>query len=1037
MQNKFWDNIVSSKDGTEDAETPQNGVETDDGLSPSQWDDITSRIEASDDLPNVPTPSDIGGSEALEQATMSWQSKGVVTFPSAGFSANMNPAQGIAGSPSNKIYGWQYGSTNRFVYTIPSTFTNNAATATRESDTTWDDGIWGHSSTVDGNNLFAFSVSGSSYSIHVRRISNGSERWSNNGICVTPLPSQVAVLTSSTATSATMYAVDNESSPTKLLAYTLSITNESLTYNSADDITLASGAGTVSTNNTFLLTDGTYIWIAGINTGNARRVQGFAYNICDGCRVSARDFDYTDTVTLGKPVMNTSGDIFVFRSPATDVSEVTNTARVLEYTAPPAAPTWTTIPAQTAYKDEAFSLDVSSYVSGRPAPTISVSGNPSWLTLSGTTLSGTPTCTAAATTVTLTATNSAGTANRTFRLTVDERNWRSKGIVTFPSGSTDFKPHLLVLNGLSGSPANKIYSVESFGASSRNPFVFTVGAFSNNAATATRDSVAAWPNTIAASAGSVDGTHYYLPYQGSPQLEINSYLISTGASVRGADYPTPYPSTATVYVGNNIVYALDSTTSPTRLKYYTFPQSGDLIACSSNDIVLASGAGTTALTNPRLITDGTYIWLIGLSSANTITGWCYRMSTRARESSRDISYTDTSNLSWITMNSAGEVYAFRRANFADETANTARVLEYVTTTPTTVAPCWSTIPNLTTVAGSLFELDLSTYVSGTPTPTIAVKTMTTLPSWLTLSGTTISGTPTEAACPVRVDFTATNIAGSTDVDFTIEVIASTTAFELHGVRIRPLIDKVTCRTEATPVLLATFDDDVELDGGAGLETNAAAWLEQQGVILPDSQVTVRAREARTIEALNAPCSTRRFAYGATFTLRIAIRPSVSTAPTTSAFSVTGGTLTSITTVAVGRLYDLLVTFPSTGTGTTTLSALASAFDGVTSNIQLMECLYGQANLRTANFPTGVRPESTSVTFDIIAEPSLTATPQASAIRVSAGRVTRLCEISAGRLYRCTIALPSGTGTVTVTALHGGFTNVSANVVLGTISYRAV
>ena len=620
-------------------------------------------------------------------------------------------------------------------------------------------------------------------------------------------------------------------------------------------------------------------------------------------------------------------------------------------------------------------------------------------------------------------------------------SWQSKGVVTFPSGSTNFPTTLFFMNGLSGNAANKVWAWVN-GQSTR--YVYTVGAFSGGTATATRESDTTNSSGFDGQndSGEVDGTRVWLFYRNPGNLELIPYNKSTGARLFPSNHsPSPHPSGVATVTTNNRVIALDSTSSPTTLRVYTFsPGSGsDFVSNTSNDITLASGAGTQALTNPQIISDGTYVWLVGINPSNAmqVLGYAYNLSTRGRVSSRDISYTDNVNLARVFMQSNGDVYIIRRrGSNASSVTNTARVLEYVTPTPT-VAPCWATIPNLSAVVGSLFSLDLSDYVSGTPTPTIATASGRTLPTWLTLSGTTISGTPTEAACPVRVYFTATNSAGSTDVNFTIEVLSSTTALELYGVRITPLADRVTCSTEATPVYAVEFDDDVELAGGAGLETNVANWLRQAGIILPASQITVRARSARTIEALNAPCSTRRFARGVTYTLRIAIRPALNATPLTSAFSITGGTLTSVTEVGAGRLYDLLITFPSSGMGTTTLSALASAFAGISSNIQLLTCLYGLANLRTANFPTGIQPESTSVTFDIICEPDLTATPQASTISVSAGSVTSLCEIRGGSVYRCTIALPAGTGTSTVTALHGGFTNISANVVLGTISYRAV
>ena len=251
----------------------------------------------------------------------------------------------------------------------------------------------------------------------------------------------------------------------------------------------------------------------------------------------------------------------------------------------------------------------------------------------------------------------------------------------------------------------------------------------------------------------------------------------------------------------------------------------------------------------------------------------------------------------------------------------------------------------------------------------------------------------------------------------------------------PLVDEITEGGQQVAAFLVEFDEDVELPDGDPLAGNAAEWLDFYGLDVPDDWVTVRAVDRTVIEAVNAPCTTRRFARNATFTLRIRIRPRVSTAPRPSNFTATNATINTVTEVTAGFLYDLAITFPASGTGTSTIVAKNADFDGVSSDITLMTCLYGGSNLQTQNFPTGAVDAESQVTFGLRIEPSLTATPQPRAITLSAGTVNSICEVDGGRYYIVTLTMPSGTGTSTVTANAAGFTNISSNVTLGTISYR--
>ena len=870
------------------------------------WDDITSRIEASDDLPDVPTPSDIGGSEALEQSTVGWRSKGVVTFPSAGFSQYMNLAQGIAGSPTNILYGWHHNSTDRFDFTIGA-FSNNAATATRGSNTAWNETVWGETSAANGTYFLTFAIAGDAgnrqLDVYRHAFSDESRRGRRTTLC--PLPTGRGVLTSTTASSGTLYMV-NANCPTKLLAYTLNLDTLVATANTADDITLVSGAGTTELWEAQLLTDGTHIWYAGINSSNTQRAQGFAYNISTGARASARDFDYTDTVHLSRMAMNTSGDIFILRArTSADIGEVTNTARVLEYqdavapswctipnqtatqnqafsidvstyisgTPTPtvavtsgrnlpswlslcgttlsgtptssasaqtiyltasnsagsanttfsitvassaSAPRWCAIPAQTATQNQAFSLDVSTYLSGSPTPSVSVSGNPTWLTLSGTTLSGTPTATASAVTVTLSATNSAGTATRNFSLTVQAAavttgGWRSKGVVTWPLNE-QFRAgaHISTFNRatrfaqeLPTTPANKIYGwvldpEHPPNTFSRDRFEYSISAFTDGAATGTLESHtchSSWVSGYGAQTGTVDASRFY-----SFRTDGTTYYFRVanldGSAIRSRGHEgsftlSPNPSGIATAVSGTRAYVLDSECTPTKLLAYTMNimttggHSHTLCADTTNDITLASGAGTQSLVNRVLMTDGTYIWIAGrhATTKTRVLAYCYQISTGTRVTARDIDYTDTVNLGRFAIVANGDVWLFRATahptlamhQYADEWIDpNARVLEYVEST-TATAPSWCTIPAQEARTGASFSLDVSTYLSGAPTPTVSVTSGQSLPSWLSLSGTTLSGTPTVAAAATTIYLTATNSQGAANTTFNLSVLEALTS----------------------------------------------------------------------------------------------------------------------------------------------------------------------------------------------------------------------------------------------------------------------
>lgn len=111
------------------------------------------------------------------------------------------------------------------------------------------------------------------------------------------------------------------------------------------------------------------------------------------------------------------------------------------------APAITSAPITTATVGQPYSYTIAT--TGTPAPTLSASGLPAWLTLNGSVLSGTPTAAGATGTITLTASNGFGTnATQSFTITTSAANtndptnvraWSANGqtFVVWRVGATD------------------------------------------------------------------------------------------------------------------------------------------------------------------------------------------------------------------------------------------------------------------------------------------------------------------------------------------------------------------------------------------------------------------------------------------------------------------------------------------------------------------------------------------------------------------------------------------------------------------------
>jgi hypothetical protein len=103
------------------------------------------------------------------------------------------------------------------------------------------------------------------------------------------------------------------------------------------------------------------------------------------------------------------------------------------------APVITSAAPSAAYVGELYSYAIAA--TGTPAPSVSITGNPAWLALSGTVLSGTPAAANVGTTgtITVTATNAAGADTQTFQITVTPPpNRPPSAAITSPASGLTF-----------------------------------------------------------------------------------------------------------------------------------------------------------------------------------------------------------------------------------------------------------------------------------------------------------------------------------------------------------------------------------------------------------------------------------------------------------------------------------------------------------------------------------------------------------------------------------------------------------------------
>ena len=102
------------------------------------------------------------------------------------------------------------------------------------------------------------------------------------------------------------------------------------------------------------------------------------------------------------------------------------------------------------------------------------------------------------------------------------------------------------------------------------------------------------------------------------------------------------PSTITATTDK--IYGLNSVTSPSVIRAVTGTRPTGFTRCPSNDITLVGNAGGTALRRMNLVSDGTRIWVTGLSQNRQVAyAYAYTIATRQRDIANDVIIRDASD----------------------------------------------------------------------------------------------------------------------------------------------------------------------------------------------------------------------------------------------------------------------------------------------------------------------------------------------------------------------------------------------------------
>ena len=474
-------------------------------------------------------------------------------------------------------------------------------------------------------------------------------------------------------------------------------------------------------------------------------------------------------------------------------------------------PTLPSIADQTATVDEEFSLTFTGASGGDLPIAYSVSGNPSWLTLSGLTLSGTPTATGT-NTVTVTVEDDDGdTDTATFDLVVSAASEPTAGnSQTFPVGSPDTlnttemlwdSLELLIDSVLVVGGAEAYFSYLRV----RNSGGYLTVAL-RTAPDLTTGSTGAGPNL-------------------TPEWE--SYAVAITISAGGFSLTIGGPETGTLTDDTEEPYSyIFLNTGQTSADGIAFIADFNALTQAQRDattVTLADGATTTPDLIPDFgsedIADQTYTQNVAITALQL---------PAATGGDGTLAYSISGEPAGVTLNASRQLVGTPTATgtttvtytVTDDDGDSDTIVFTVTVNaPVDLMPTLPAILDQTATVGTDFSL---TFTAATGGDLPVAYTVSGNPSWLTLSNRTLSGTP-DATGTHTVTVTVEDDDGDTDTS-TFDIVVSAAAIVITidsiadqtGEVVRALItvghvDNWYSRRGSDNLGSVSNDSDIEID----------------------------------------------------------------------------------------------------------------------------------------------------------------------------------------------------------------------------------
>ena len=633
-----------------------------------------------------------------------------------------------------------------------------------------------------------------------------------------------------------------------------------------------------------------------------------------------------------------------------------------------AAPAITSVVPTSAVVGTAYSYAITT--TGTPAPTLSVNGNPAWLTLSGSSLSGTPTTVGTVGPITITANNGViPNAIQTFSIVVNAAPVITSVAPTTAKVGTAYSYAITT----TGTPAPTLLV-------SGNPAWLTLSGSTLSGTPTTAGTVG--PITITANNGVIPNAIQTF------SIVVNAAPVITSIA----------PTTATV--GTLYTYTIATTGIPApTLSVANKPAwlslTGNVLSGTPTTAGTASNIVVTASNGVSLNATQTFSIAVNpLPVAPAITGTAPTTATVGTLYTYLIATTGTpaptlsiaNKPAWLSLTgnvlSGTPTAAGTASNIVVTPSNgvgpNATQTFSITVNPVPVAPAITSTAPTTATVGTAYTYTITS--TGTPAPTLSV---TGQPSWLTLSGNILSGTPTSAGTAGPITLTASNgVSPSATQTFSITV---------NPVPVAPAITS-TAPTMATVGMLYTYTIATTGTPAPTVSvTNKPAWLSLTGNVLSGTPIAAGTASNIVVTANNgvSPNATQ------TFSITVSVP---STAPAV--------TSTAPTTATVGTVYTYTIT--ATGTPVPTLSVSGNptwlTLSGTT--LSGTPTTAGGTGAITVTASNGVSPNAAQIFSIAVSVPSI-----APAITSTAPSTATV-----GTLYTYTIA---ATGTPVPTLSSSG------------------